>query len=173
MRNKNQDHIKLIVRIAVLTALVSVVTIVNIPIPIPGLSGAYMNAGDAIVYTCAYMLGGTWGAVAAGIGSAAADLLLGSVIYAPATLIIKGLMAFITGWLMARGSGSLKGRLLALAIGGAVMPLGYFLYESILYGPAPAAAGLPFNLVQYVGGVVLGLFLVQAVDRVLGRKGEA
>ena len=172
MSKKTDEKVRLIVRIATLCALVCVVTI-SMPIPIPNMSGAYVNAGDAIVYTCAYMLGGAWGALAAGIGSAVADLILGSMLYAPATLLIKGLMAFIAGRLMARGSGSFKSRLFALALGGAVMPLGYFLYESILYGLAPAAAGLPFNLIQYVGGVALGLFLVQAVDRVLGRKGEA
>lgn len=172
MNNKTHQRVRLIVRIATLCALVSVVTI-SIAIPIPNLSGAYVNAGDAIVYTCAYMLGGAWGALAAGIGSVAADLILGSLIYAPATLFIKGLMAFIAGYLMKHGGGSFKSRLGALALGGAVMPLGYFLYESFLYGPAPAAAGLLFNLIQYVGGVVMGLFLVQAIDRVLGRKEEA
>lgn len=172
MSKKTDEKVRLIVRIATLCALVCVVTI-SMPIPIPNMSGAYVNAGDAIVYTCAYMLGGVWGALAAGIGSAVADLILGSMLYAPATLLIKGLMALIAGRLMARGSGSFKSRFFALALGGAVMPLGYFLYESILYGLAPAATGLPFNLIQYVGGVALGLFLVQAVDRVLGRKGEA
>lgn len=172
MNNPTQDRVRLTVRIAVLTALVSVVTI-SMAIPIPNLSGAYINVGDAIVYTCAYMLGGPWGALAAGIGSAVADIILGSVLYAPATLVIKGLMALVAGRILARGSGSFKGRLGALALGGAVMPLGYFLYESALYGPLPAAAGLPFNLIQYVGGVALGLFLVQAVDRILNRKGEA
>lgn len=171
MGKMTDERVRLTVRIATLCALVCVVTI-SMPIPIPNMSGAYINVGDAIVYACAYMLGGAWGSLAAGIGSAAADLILGSALYAPATLLIKGLMAYIAGRLMARASGSLKSRLFAMAAGGAVMPLGYFLYESILYGPAPAAAGLPFNLIQYAGGVALGLFLVQAVDRVLGRKGD-
>lgn len=172
MTKKTDQKVRLIVRIATLCALVSVVTI-SMVIPIPNMTGAYVNAGDAIVYTCAYMLGGVWGALAAGLGSAAADLILGSALYAPATLIIKGLMAFVAGRIMARGSGSFLNRLLALALGGAVMPLGYFLYESALYGAGPAVAGLPFNLIQYVGGVALGLFLIQAIDRILNRRGEA
>lgn len=172
MTKKADQKVRLIVRIATLCALVSVVTI-SMVIPIPNMTGAYVNAGDAIVYTCAYMLGGVWGALAAGLGSAAADLILGSALYAPATLIIKGLMAFVAGRIMARGTGSLLNRLLALALGGAVMPLGYFLYESVLYGAGPAAAGLPFNLIQYAGGVALGIFLIQAVDRILNRRGEA
>lgn len=168
---KTDEKVNLIVRISSLCALVSVVTI-SMAIPIPNLSGAYLNVGDAIVYTAAYVLGGFWGAVAAGIGSAVADLILGSALYAPATLVVKGLMAFVAGRIMTRGTGSFKNRLLALVLGGAVMPLGYFLYESALYGPALAAAGLPFNLLQYVGGVALGLFLIQAIDRIWGRKGE-
>ncbi|MEA5058683.1 MAG: ECF transporter S component [Candidatus Pelethousia sp.] len=172
MTKKTDEKVRLTVRIAMLCALVTVVTI-SMVIPIPNMTGAYVNVGDAIVYTCAYMLGGGWGALAAGIGSAAADLILGSALYAPATLVIKGLMALVAGKLMARGTGSFKSRLLAVALGGLVMPLGYFLYECALYGAAPAAAGLLFNLIQYVGGATLGLFLIQAIDRVLGRKGEA
>lgn len=171
MTKKIDEKVRLIVRIAMLCALVSVVTI-SMAIPIPNMTGAYINVGDAIVYTCAYMLGGLWGALAAGVGSAAADLILGSALYAPATLLIKGLMALVAGKIMARGAGSFKNRLAALALGGSMMPLGYFLYECALYGVAPAAAGLPFNLIQYVGGVALGLFLIQAIDRVLSRKGE-
>lgn len=172
MAKKTDDKVNLIVRIAMLCALTAVVTIVLV-IPIPNLAGAYINAGDAIVYTCAFILGGGWGALAAGIGSAAADLLLGSALYAPATLLIKGLMALIAGRVMARGAGTFLNRLLALALGGLVMPLGYFLYECILYGGAAALAGLPFNLIQYAGGLALGLCFIQAVDKVLNRKREA
>lgn len=57
----------------VLTAIVTVATMF-LSIPIPGFSGAYMNAGDAAVYLCAYMIGGWWGAACAGIGSALADI---------------------------------------------------------------------------------------------------
>jgi len=73
---------------------------------------------------------------------------------------------------MARGSGSFLNRMIAVAIGGAIMPAGYFLYESILFGPALAAASVPFNLIQYAGGVALGLFLIQAIARILNRKGD-
>ena len=172
MSQKNNENVRLLVRLAVLCALAAVATIV-IAIPIPNLTGAYVNAGDAVVYTCAYILGGGWGALAAGLGSAAADLILGSALYAPATLLIKGLMAFVAGKIMARGSASLKGRLAALLVGGIIMPLGYFLYETILYGVGPAAAGLPFNLIQYAGGIVLGILLIQALDRIMNHKREA
>lgn len=83
----------------VLTAIVTVATMF-LSIPIPGFSGAYMNAGDAAVYLCAYMIGGWWGAACAGIGSALADILLGAMVYAPATFIIKGCMALIAFMIM-------------------------------------------------------------------------
>ncbi|NCB31324.1 MAG: hypothetical protein EOM66_07950, partial [Clostridia bacterium] len=166
MTKKTDEKVRLTVRIAMLCALVTVVTI-SMVIPIPNMTGAYVNVGDAIVYTCAYMLGGGWGALAAGIGSAAADLILGSALYAPATLVIKGLMALVAGKLMARGTGSFKSRLLAVALGGLVMPLGYFLYELLTLcgvpGLSPGAficAGMGGILAGVMQAPLTGIFLI-------------
>ena len=51
----------------------------------------YVNLGDAGVYLCALLLPGGLGALAAGVGAALADLILGWAVYAPVTLLIKGL----------------------------------------------------------------------------------
>ncbi|MDR0841333.1 MAG: ECF transporter S component [Christensenellaceae bacterium] len=163
MKQPNDKKIQLMIRVAMLCALVAVVTIA-IVIPIPNISGAYVNAGDAVVYTAAFLLGGPWGAVAAGIGSALADLILGSALYAPATLLIKAAMAFVAGKLLAGQSGFMR-RLLAVCASGLLMPAGYFLYECALYGVGAAWAGVVFNLIQYAGGAALGLLLIQALDR--------
>ena len=69
-------------------------TLISLPLP----SGyGYVNLGDAGVYLCAMLLPGGLGALAAGVGAALADLILGWAVYAPATLIIKGLTAFLAG----------------------------------------------------------------------------
>lgn len=148
----------------VLTAIVTVATMF-LSIPIPGFSGAYMNAGDAAVYLCAFMIGGWWGAACAGIGSALADILLGAMVYAPATFIIKGCMALIAFMIMKRFNG--KAKFAALPLAGLIMPLGYFIYETVIAGAATAAVGIPFNLIQYACGVILGALAILGIRKAL------
>ena len=73
-----------------LAALCCVATmIIKIPSPLKG----YLNLGDCIVLLSGFMLSPLYGFLAAGIGSALADVFSGYVVYAPATFLIKGLMA--------------------------------------------------------------------------------
>ena len=88
MKTKTQK----IVMAAMLAALVCVATmIVKIPSPLKG----YLNLGDCVVLLSGWILSPVYGFLAAGIGSALADLFSGYVTYAPATFIIKGIMALI------------------------------------------------------------------------------
>ena len=75
-----------------LAALTCVATIViKIPSPLNG----YINLGDCIVLLSGWLLSPVYGFFAAGLGSALADLFSGYAAYAPATFLIKGLMALI------------------------------------------------------------------------------
>ncbi len=151
-----------IVLAGLLAACILLLTIV-VAVPIPNMAGAYVNLGDTGVYLAAFLLGGPWGALCAAVGSALADILLGSVLYAGPTFVIKGLMALIAGTLLKKWSGGK--RALALLCAGIIMPLGYFLFETCLYGAAAALAGLPANCIQYAVGVVLGLSVVAIADK--------
>ena len=95
MNNKT----KMFVRAALFAALAAVATMV-IAIPLPG--GGYANLGDAVVLLAAFFLPVPYAAVAAGLGTAMADVLLSYTLYAPATFVIKALMALCAGAL-ARG----------------------------------------------------------------------
>ena len=149
-----KKSLRLLVGTAIFTALVCAATIV-ITIPVP-VTGGYIHPGDGIALLAGWLLGPFWGAAAAGIGSAMADLILGYVVYVPGTLIIKGMIGLVAG-LIAR---AMKRSRLSAVIGAvaaeAVMVLGYFLYESVLlgYGMA-AAAAIPGNLIQAAGGIVI------------------
>ncbi len=146
-------------------AIVMVVTmLVRIPLPFVS-AGSYINAGDSVIYAAAVVLGGPWGAAAAGIGSMFADLLVGAAMYAPGTLVIKALMGLAVGLLAGRES-RLPRLLLAMSLGGVIMVAGYALYEAVLIGPAWLAS-VPYNLLQLVGGVALGLPLTLAIRRAL------
>ena len=85
MKNKNATQ-KLVLA-ALLAALTCVATmIITIPSPLKG----YLNLGDSVVLLAGWMLSPVYGFLAAGLGSALADMFSGYVIYAPATFVING-----------------------------------------------------------------------------------
>ena len=65
--------------------------LIKTPSPLKG----YVNLGDGIVLLSAWVLPLPYGIVAAGLGSALADLFSGYTVYAPATFVIKALMAAV------------------------------------------------------------------------------
>ena len=84
-----------LVMAALLAAMTCVATMV-IKIPLTA-TGGYINLGDCIVLLSGILLGPLYGGLAAGIGSALADLFSGYVAFLPATFLIKGFMAVIMG----------------------------------------------------------------------------
>lgn len=87
-------------KLALSTALVTAATIV-FTIYIPATKG-YFNLGETMVYFTALYFGPFIGAFAGGVGSALADLILGYIIYAPATLLIKAAEGWAAGYLAAK-----------------------------------------------------------------------
>ena len=173
----SDQKLKKLVMAALFAALTTVMTmVIRIPSPMSG----YVNLGDCAVLLSAWILGPGLGCAAAGIGSMLADLL-GYPLYAPGTLVVKGLMALAAGLLVRRlrrgesshvalaagllfrqlrrgeSSHALPALLASGAAGEVVMVAGYFLYEA---APIPVGLGLgalanvPFNLVQGVFGLV-------------------
>ena len=83
---------KKIVIASLLAALTCIATmIIKIPTPLKG----YINLGDCVVLTVGWLLPPSYAFLAAGLGSAFADIFSGYITYAPATFVIKGLMALI------------------------------------------------------------------------------
>lgn len=147
---------------AVLAALTCVATIV---IQIPSPLGGYFNLGDGVVLLSGLLLGPIWGTCAAGIGSAAADLILGYGIYAPATLVIKALTALTASLLYSRVHRKFGLPVAAIA-GEIVMAAGYFLFEAFLYNAVTAAQNLLFtNLPQGAVGAAAAILLYGILSR--------
>jgi uncharacterized membrane protein len=143
---------KQIAAIGVMGALAAVGTMI-FAFPIPATSG-YFNFGDVFVQISALVFGPVVGAIAGGLGSGLADLLGGWYTYVIPTAIIKGTEGYITGKLAGEKEGrTLKKTLIAWAAGAAMIPLGYFIFQSFLYGIPAAAVEIPFNVFQ---GVVAG-----------------
>lgn len=149
--------------IGIFAALVCVLTML-IVIPIPGTQG-FINIGDAGVMIAGLLLGPIIGGLAGGIGSALADIFLGYTIYAPATLIIKGLEGFVIGIIANPRKNHRKVTIrdiLAVIVGGSIMVTGYFIYELILFGFPAALYEFIFNgLIQFGLSAIIALFFTR------------
>lgn len=154
---------------ALFAALVCVSTFaVRIP---AGLSGGYVNMGDAVVLLAGYLLGPVLGGLAGGIGSALADAFGGYMAFAVPTLVIKFLMAFVSAKLF--GSVFKKRSWAGLIVCGimaeCIMTVGYFLFEIVLTGSVfAAAAGIWGNITQ----ALFGIFVSTVAYKLLSTKKE-
>ncbi len=157
--------IKKLVFAALFAALSCVATmVIRIPTPI----GGYIHAGDAVVLLSAFLLGPWWGAAAAGLGSALADLIAAYALYVPGTFAIKFIVALLAGFLLNCRivRSALARAVIAGVIGETFMVLGYLAYEALILGyGAAAAGGVPMNCIQGAFGVVAGSALYVALSK--------
>lgn len=172
----------------VLTALLAAFTcIATMIIKFPTPTFGYIHLGDSLVLLCALLLGPGAGALAAGVGSMFADIFSGYIVWAPATLVIKALSAFLAGTVYHRGLkvlGTRKHRTLHLLLAGtlaeAFMVFGYFVFEFLLAlisssgaeavtftgAILASAASIPFNILQGVVGIAISAFLYPALSKI-------
>ena len=155
---------KKIVMAALIASLACVATmIIKIPSPLKG----YINLGDCVVLLAGWALSPAYAFFAAGLGSALADIS-GYVTYAPATFIIKGLMALIAFYgfkLLHKRLGNLPSRIISGVLAEIMMVLGYFVFEGFLYGFAPSLVNIPANAVQGVAGIIVGILLIKIFEK--------
>lgn len=157
MQTKTQK----IVLTALLASLTCVATmIIKIPSPLKG----YINLGDCVVLLCGWLLSPVYGFLAAGIGSALADVFSGYIIYAPATFVIKGLMALVA-YLLSRKSQKLPFLIISGFVAEVIMIAGYFIFEGFMYGFIPSLVNIPANAIQGVVGLILGIVIVRVFKK--------
>ncbi len=155
-------------RIVITALMASMVCVATMIIKIPSPMKGYLNIGDCIVLLCGWLLAPGYGFVAAGLGSALADMFSGYIIYAPATFLIKGamaLIAFACFKLMHKRIGKLPSQIIGAVLAEIVMVLGYYVFEGFMYGFIPSAVNIPANAVQGAAGLILGIVLVKVFER--------
>ncbi len=146
----------------------------RIPTPLPG---GYFNLGDAMIMLAAVFLGPLGGLAAGAIGSGLADLAAGAFLFAPITLVVKGIEGLIVGILAAKYLRSGKKRhgnlLIAVIAGAIIMVAGYFFAEAFLlglfdeaFGITAAVAELLPNSIQGGLSAVLGYILTLLLVKV-------
>jgi uncharacterized membrane protein len=166
-----------VVAIGLCTALVAVSTMV-FRLDIPATKG-YFNLGDAAIFISALLLGPSVGMLAGGVGSAIADVI-GYPVFAPGTLVVKGIEGLMCGVIFRRlkSGGSRKA---SLALAGGVLALGaaMSIATSALGTEMDIALGNPFAQFSIVGVVgwdlwaVLLILFGLALAYVAVRKGES
>lgn len=156
---------KKIVLTSMLAALCCVATmIIKIPSPLKG----YINLGDCVVLLSGFLLPPMYGFLAAGIGSALADLFSGYIVYAAATFVIKGLMALVAYFgvkALRKKIGILPSRIISGIAAEIVMILGYFVFEGCMYGFISSIVNIPANAVQGAAGLILGIILIKIFEK--------
>ena len=155
--DSTKQNVGKIVITALFAALACVATMI-IKVPTVGTNG-YVNIGDTIVLLSSWMIGGVYGALAAGIGSALSDFISGYGSYVPGTFVIK--------FLNTKDSKGMN--VVAYIVSGVVaeviMVLGYFLYESTLLGYGLGAVpSIGSNSIQGVTCLVLGFIAIFALE---------
>ncbi len=166
--SSRQQYLKHLTLTALFTALAMSATFVRVP---AGPQG-YANLGDAMILTAGMFTGGISAMIAGGLGSCLTDVMLGYPMWAPFTLIIKGLEGFLAGLLLQllnkkplKTAVKITLQIVIFILSSAVMIGGYFVLGAyVVYGNLPIAlAELPFNAVQ--GGISIAVATVIAVTK--------
>jgi len=162
-REMDKNMAKKVALGAVLAAMVTVATMLHIPMP--GMR-IYFNLGEGVLYVIALLLGSHFGGLCGGLGAALADVLLGYPLWAPLTLVIKGVEGFVVGKLAPRG------RTVALAAGAVVMIAGYTTSAGILYGWKVAPVEFITDIAQTGVGAAFALVFAPVLEKRLTLKRE-
>jgi energy-coupling factor transport system substrate-specific component len=164
---RKQD-VRKIALVTVMAAVVCALTLV-VKVPIPA-TGGYIHLGDIAANFAALAFGPWFGFLIVGGGMAIADLIAGYSIYAPGTFIIHGLQAVVVGYL--GSSRKPWAMVLASIAGGAVVVVGYFVYQALILqmGVLTAVKEVPANILQVatgLAGVPLYMLVVRAYPPIL------
>lgn len=151
MSLKPAYNVKNIAAAGLLSAL-AVISISIFRIPGPG-GNVYFHLGETVMITSAIFLGKRGGSFVGGVSGAIADVLLGSALWAPFSLVIHGLKGWVIGAL-ADGQGG-KRDLLAMLTGVSIMVIGYTLTAGALYGAAVMPVEFTGDLMQGGIGIVV------------------
>ena len=146
--------------IALGSAFAASVAVATIMVSIPVGLG-YLNFGEILIYTAAFLFGGVVGGIAGGVGAAAADVILGWAFYAPITFVVKGGEGLLVGKFSGK---SVKSKILAVGIGAPIMIIGYTLARMYFEGiPAALFQELPIDILQATVGAAIAIPISQAI----------
>ena len=144
----------------ILSALVFVVTAY---LHIPTYNG-YVHCGDGLIFLAACVLPMPYSIIVGALGAMLADLLTGFAIWAPGSMIIKGLLALL---FTCKSNKILTKRNLVMLLPAALISAaGYYLYEALITGSFIASlSGIPGSIIQAVASSILFVVAGLAMDK--------
>ena len=144
----------------ILSALVFVITAY---LHIPTYNG-YVHCGDGVIFLAACVLPMPYSIIVGALGAMLADLLTGFAIWAPGSMIIKGLLALL---FTCKSNKILTKRNLVMLLPAALIStVGYYIYEALITGSFIASlSGIPGSIIQAVASSILFIVAGLAMDK--------
>ncbi|KAA9021996.1 ECF transporter S component [Niallia endozanthoxylica] len=155
---------------SMLVALVFVSTVfLNIKLPITA-NGGLVHLGTAMLFIASILFGPKKGALAGAIGMGLFDMVGGWLVWAPITIVARGLQGYLVGkiaWSKGRNGNSIGMNITAAIVSMPFMIAVYYIGEGILYGNwvAPLAS-IPGDIVQNVLGLLIAIPVCAALKKV-------
>ncbi|MFJ7307450.1 ECF transporter S component [Peribacillus frigoritolerans] len=155
---------------AMLIALVFLSTFfLNIKLPIAA-NGGLVHLGTAMLFIASILFGPKKAALAGAIGMGLFDIVGGWTLWAPITIVARGLQGYIVGkiaWSKGRNGTSIAFNVIATIVSIPFMIAVYYIGEGILYGNwiAPLAS-VPGDLVQNILGIIVAVPVCVALKKV-------
>ena len=149
----------------IFSALVFVITAY---LHIPTYNG-YVHCGDGLIFIAACMLPTPYSIAVGVLGAMLADLLTGFAIWAPGSMIIKGLLALL---FTCKSNKIVTTRNLLMLLPAALISAGgYYLYEALITGSFIASlVGIPASLVQAAASSIVYVVIGVAMDKYYVKK---
>lgn len=157
-----RSQTKLLVLTAVFTAFTAVCTaFVSFPVL---TNGGYIHIGDAIILLASAVLPTPYAVFVGAVGGAMGDIILGSAVWAPFTLVIKALLALCISKKTDKiiCSRNLLGFIPVFLI----TTVGYYLSEALLFSNYITPLGSIWgNAVQAIGSIIIFTAVAIAFDK--------
>lgn len=157
----------------VVTGMLAALCVIATFIKIPFGAGAMINLGSAFIFTAAGIFGGLYTGLAAAIGSALYDLLMGFSPYTLWTFFIKGIAGLLAGYLAVGLYPHNKpynfGRHLLAIMLAAIWTLGGYLlaWWQVIGSFSVALANAPASLLTSFVGMIVALLLTPLLRKAL------
>lgn len=155
--------------LVLMSLMIALVYLAGSIIKIPSIGG-FVHIGDCMVFLSVVVLGKKKGAISSALGMFLVDVLSGYYLWAPFTLIIKGIMAYVAGYILEKmkNHNSFMIYTIAFAISGVIMIIGYFIAGTIMAAFLTEKAGLMQgiiyaskdifgNIIQVTTGIIIAL----------------
>ena len=139
------------------------VFVVTAYLHIPTYNG-YVHGGDGFIFLAACILPMPYSIIVGVLGAMLADLLTGFAIWAPGSMLIKGLLAVL--FCCRKDQILTKRNLLMLLPATLISTVGYYVYEGLITSNFLAAlAGIPGSLIQAVASSILFVVVGAVMDK--------